>query len=324
MRKTLSVRGVFVIFLLSTLVLPLGFLSTVQAEQLRFATSFRGSPVYIILIAALENRGVWKKNGIDAKTMSFRGGRRLYQAMTGGRLDMATANTIGTVGAAFIGVPFKIVADYSGGSYLALYVPGNSPLQKSTDLKGRKIGMGRAGGATHAFVRLLTKAFGISEEVKFVSISGFSARMASLKSGTIDASIHSTFATADLVAKGVLRLLVSTADYLPNNWSFHVVFARNAFLEKNPAMVKRVVSTLMKAIEEARSHRRWVKEELKKELGFSEGAAQYVSERIFPKPGTGVRLESLAAIRDFLVEYGLTKKEKVLPLEKIVAREFVE
>lgn len=324
MRKSLSVRGVFVIFLLSTLILPLGFFSTVQAEQLRFATSYKLSPIYATLLAALEKRGVWKQNGIDAKTMSFRGGRRMFQAITAGSLDMATADTIGTVRAAFAGAPFKIVADYAGGSYFGVYVPGNSPLQKATDLKGKKIGVSRAGGSTHAIGRLLAKALGISAEVKFISIAGFSARIASLKSGTIDGSIHGTLSTAELVPKGVVRLLVSTADYLPKNWSFHVVVTRNVFLKRDPALVKRAVSAVIKAIEEARSHRTWVKEGLKKELHFSEGAAQYVSGKIFPKPGTRVRLEGLAVVRDFLLEYGLTKKERVLPLKQIVAPEFVE
>jgi ABC-type nitrate/sulfonate/bicarbonate transport system substrate-binding protein len=165
---------------------------------------------------------------------------------------------------------------------------------------------------------------GISAEVKFISIRGFSGRMAALKSGVIDSSMHSNYGTADIVTRGRLRLLVSTADYLPKNWSFYVFFARNDFLEKDPAMVKRAVSTLKQALEEARSHRSWVKGVLKKELGFSEKAAQYVSDTAFPKPPTGVRMDGLKAVRDFMLEYGLIKKGKVLPLEKIVAREFVE
>ncbi len=76
--------------------------------------------------------------------------------------------------------------------------------------------------------------------------------MASLKSGTIDASIHSNLGTADLVAKGKLRMLVSTGDYLPKNWSYYLFFVRTDFLKKDPAMVKRVVSALKEAVEEVR------------------------------------------------------------------------
>ena len=324
MGKRLSTRGVIVIFLLFGLVMPFGLFSSAQAEQVRFGTAFRSSPNNIILIASLEERGVWKRNGIDAKTFSMPSGRRVNQALTAGSLDLASSRATSTVGAAFRGVPLKIVADYGGGSVFSIYVPAASSLMKPIDLKGKKIGISRAGGGTHAAGRLLTKALGISAEVKFVSIRGFSARMASLKSGSIDASMHSNLGTADLVAKGKLRMLVSTGDYLPKNWSYYLFFVRTGFLKKDPAMVKRVVSALKEAVEEARSHRGWAKEVFKKQLGFSEKGAKYVSETFFLKPATGVRMDGLAAVRDFMLEYGLIKKARVLPLKQIVAPGFIE
>jgi ABC-type nitrate/sulfonate/bicarbonate transport system substrate-binding protein len=311
----------FILFLATQLLVPAG---SQAADKVRFATSFKSAPTYIIVSSALVKKGAWKANGIDGEIISFRGSGVMYKALTAGSFDMGTANTIGTVQAAFRGVPVKIVSDYNAGSYLAIYVRADSPIKSTGDLAGKKLGTSKAGGATHAYGRFFLKELGLVGKTKIVAIASFRARMAAIKSGAIDASIHSTLGTADLVAKKVLRLLVSVGDYLPKAWSFHVVFARENFLKENSPVVRRGVKAVKDAIEAARNDRTWVKEELKAVRGFSEEAAREVAQTIFPKPATGVREEGLKVIRDFMLEYGLLKKEQAIPLKNIYVAEFAQ
>ena len=311
----------FILFLATQLLVPAG---SRAADKVRFSTSFKSAPTYIIISSALEKKGAWKANGIDGEIISFRGSGMMYKALTAGSFDMGTANTIGTAQAAFRGVPVKIVADYNAGSYLSIYVPADSPIRSPSDLAGKKLGTSKAGGATHAYGRFFLKKLGLRNKTKIVAIASFRARMAAIRSGAIDASIHSTLGTADLVAKKVLRLLVSVADYLPKEWSFHVVFARESFLNENRAVVRRGTKAVRDAIEAARNDRAWVKEELKTIRGFSEEAASKVAQTIFPEPMTGVRVEGLKVIRDFMLEYGLLRKEDVVPLKNIYVAEFAQ
>jgi ABC-type nitrate/sulfonate/bicarbonate transport system substrate-binding protein len=75
---------------------------------------------------------------------------------------------------------------------MLFWVRRDSPIKSLADLRGKTVGVTRAGSATHTIARLALKSAGLNErEVKFLHHGGLPESFASLDRGIVDASMGS-------------------------------------------------------------------------------------------------------------------------------------
>lgn len=114
--------------------------------------------------------GLFKKNGIEVKTVALAGGVKVFRAMLAGNLDIAqspgTVTTIaiskGSKVKAILGTLYKFEA--------SMVVRGD--IKTMADLKGKRIGIQQPGGFADILSKIILRRAKISpKEVNFVSIA---------------------------------------------------------------------------------------------------------------------------------------------------------
>jgi NitT/TauT family transport system substrate-binding protein len=93
--------------------------------------------------------GYFERNGLDAEVSSMANGAAILSAVSGGALDIGSADLVALSYAHTKGLPFTIL--FPGGLYTAktptdaLLVPASSTVQKAADLNGKTIAARRCG-----------------------------------------------------------------------------------------------------------------------------------------------------------------------------------
>ncbi|MEE8450211.1 MAG: ABC transporter substrate-binding protein [Thermodesulfobacteriota bacterium] len=210
-------------------------------EKLKFADSSRGSMGQALPIATALDKGFWWKQGLEVEHVSFRSGSQMGQAMAGGHIKIATGTSLTTIQQIARGLQVLMVASVRAGSDWGIWVSPNGPLKKPADLKGKKMGISRLGGTSHAIVKMLAKSLGIEKDLDIVAVGGFRARVAGLKTGAIDAFPQAMSSAAPLVVKGGLRRLIDIGNMLPQPWIYGVTLATKDFLRTKPETARKSV-----------------------------------------------------------------------------------
>lgn len=299
--------------------------TTLAADKVRFANHFKLSPHYALPALAALEKGYWAAQGLEVQYLPFDAGTTMDRGVVAGEIDMGTQGLASLIMAASMGVPEVMVADPNIVTEFFFWVRTDSPLREPKDVKGARIGVTRFGIASHNMARAVVKALGIEEkDVKFIATGGGASHVAALKAGAIDIATLSDFAFAPLKFKGEVKELIRMEDYLPKGVSAQVVFARREFLEKNPALVKKVVKGFLQGAEFVIKNPAWSMEKMKVEFRYSPEVAKGVVPWL--KYDTRGRIDE-ANIRnaaEFLIGYGLVAREKVPSLDKLYAGGFTD
>lgn len=316
-KKVFSSKVLFMLLLTTAL-----FAQSVAlaAEKLRFGNGFKWAPMYTLIDWATQERGIWKKHGLEVEWFGFRGGTDMHQAFAGRALDMGITGTPGVLEAVSKGLPEVIVAQFPATAHFYVFVPPNSPIRKPKDLKGAKIAIMKKSGTAYAYALFGIKSVGLSEkDVTFLGVGGLRGRLAALKSGTAQALVVGREAVPNLLVTGQIRGLVNIYEYLPKPWTSQVIIARKAFLERKPAVVNRMKAAVSEAVEFVRANRSWAAEKLRTKGRLSDAAAKLMAEEIYsPDLSEKINRKGIENVARFLVEYGVVPKGKIPPLDKIL------
>src|SRR4051794_20946987 len=116
------------------------FCGAAQAEPVRIgfaAESLDYAPAF-----AAERLGLFKKHGVEAKLIVFRGGAAAQEAMSAGATDIIAYFAPAVALAASKGVREKMVGTVSAGHVgWNLIVKADSPIRTLKELDGRKVGI---------------------------------------------------------------------------------------------------------------------------------------------------------------------------------------
>jgi sulfonate transport system substrate-binding protein len=111
----------------------------------------------------------------------------LLEALNAGAIDVGYVGSAPFLFAYATGLPARIISVFRHNSEgLAIVVPAKSPIQKVSDLRGRRIGTGRGSIGHYLVLATLAKAGLRMEDVNLVFLGPIDAR-AALTSGAIDA-----------------------------------------------------------------------------------------------------------------------------------------
>src|SRR5215470_12472334 len=138
-----------------------------------------------------EETRLFEKYGLDAKVIHARGAVPV-QALVSGSVEFGAFSGSSAVAAVLAGSDLVFVAAKGNFALMSVWVRRDSPSKNLADLKGKTIGVTRAGSASHTIARLALKSVGLSDrDVKYLHHPGLPESFASLDRGLVDASMGS-------------------------------------------------------------------------------------------------------------------------------------
>lgn len=299
--------------------------TALAADKVRFAIHFKLNPHYVLPVLAALEKGFWKDQALEVSYLPFDASTDMDKGVAAREVDVGMQSLPELIRAASAGILEVVVADPDIATAFNFWVRTESPLKQPKDVKGAKIGVTRFGATSHVMAQAVVKALGIEEkEVKFISMGGGAPHVAGLRAGAIDVATLSSFAMGSLLARGEVRELVRMEDYLPKGVAGQVLFARKEFLERNPAVVKKVIKGFLQGAEFVMKNPEWSIEKMKGEFRYSPEVARLA----FPwvKYDTKGKVEEARVKNtvDFIIEYGILAKEKIPPLDSLYRKGFTE
>jgi ABC-type nitrate/sulfonate/bicarbonate transport system substrate-binding protein len=182
--------------------------------------------------------GIFKKHGLDLEISSFGGEAKLQQGLAADSIDVALSSGPGL---AFIvkGSPIKGIAAMAGPPLLfALMVRADDTVKTADDLRGRHVGVSTIGSVTSWIVSEVSRqrGWGING-IAQVPIGDDAARIAALRTKSIDAAIVNIAAGLKFVQRGDGRILLRFGD-LVKDFIVHVIFATDKIIAADPERLR--------------------------------------------------------------------------------------
>lgn len=198
-----------------------------------------------------KEKGLFEEAGLNLEMVEV---TDKVSAFAAGEIDFADMATTSAIIGAGRGAPFKIVASMfrTKGPFYLLARPAIKDVE---GLRGKRVGVSTIGSGMDVYTRVILKKHGLNPErdVTLINNGTYQQALASLEAGQVDATIiHEPFVSL-AESKGTGRLLARGWDYLP---TFHtgVLVASNAFINKHPDLVRRLIATYFKANTYAKEH----------------------------------------------------------------------
>jgi len=271
------------------------------------------------VIVALE-RGLFKNEGLAAEFVPFRGGPDLLKAVMTGECLIGITGSSDILVFREAGSPIKMIATHTEGNHFTLNVAPE--IQKLGDLKGKAIGVTRAGATTWVFARMLAKKEGWDpdKDVQIVALGGLDAQLAALARKEIAAYVWGDGgAVTELQGKSKVLMRL---DAVTPKWISQIQYASEDAIKKQADQIRKSQRALFGALKLMREKPAEIAEVVGKKLGWSADAvlgAHKISGPLLPVDGR-INLEALGAMQDTFLEHGLIKKK--LPLDEHYARDF--
>jgi sulfonate transport system substrate-binding protein len=210
----------------------------------------KGEPV---LMAVRQNRdleNLLAPLGYDVQWIEFQFGPPIMEAMRVGSVDLGAVGDTPPVFAQAAHGDLLYVSALRSGSQAILLPPG-SGIQTLTDLKGKKLALGRGSSAHNFAIKALEKAGLRYDQVETIYLGPADAG-AAFERGAIDAwCIWDPYRALFENRPGV-RTLVTNDDLGEQN-SF--IIGRGAFVRANPELISKLLARLTAASEWVRGHR---------------------------------------------------------------------
>lgn len=186
---------------------------------------------------------IFQKHGLQVELI-FIGGPVGSAALAAGELNYS-ASTDSGVPAAVQGVPIKAVLfTMKGPPFYLVSQPG---IKKINELQGKKVGLSRLGTSPYYASRRIFRKFGVDpEKITYIQAGSNMNRVLALTNGSLDASMLSLPTARIMIEKGFTEL-ASPRDigFVPHAG----LMARTAVIEKNREQVKKMIASLVDAME---------------------------------------------------------------------------
>lgn len=265
-------------------------------------------------------KGYFKENGISGEFIPFRGGPDLLKAVLAGEVLIGVTGSTDILVFREAGAAVKMVATVTDGNHFTLNAaPG---IGKVADLKGKAIGVTRAGATTWVFARMLAQQQGWDPErdVKIVALGAMDAQLAALARGEIAAFVWGDGgAVVEVQGKGKVLLRLDT---VTPKWISQIAYATEENIRKNPEVIRRCLRAMALAM-------RFMREQLDeaakigaKHLKWPEEAvrlAQKIASPLYSLDGK-IDPTALEAMQATLLSMGVLKKK--LPIADHYTTEF--
>jgi len=192
--RALFVHSFWGFFLWPVLFLPT---SSDAQDKLRVGLSSISATSGSIWVA--EEKGLFKKHGIDAEVIIIGGGAsRVVSSLIAGEIQFSVGGGDAVIRAALRGADTVLAASPLKTGLQRLMVQPD--IKTPAELKGKKVGITRFGSASHWVLQLFLRKWGMrSEDIQMVQLGSSPAMFASLEKGGIDGAVFTipTFFVAE-------------------------------------------------------------------------------------------------------------------------------
>jgi NitT/TauT family transport system substrate-binding protein len=268
--------------LVTSMIMICGSFTVARAQPVRGA--FPSPSVQILPMMVAQERGFFKREGLDLELIFVRGAATAVQALIANQIHFIFS--IGPqMPAVWEGHDIILLAQQVGRPTFSLVVTPD--IHKIADLKGKKIGV-TFGGSTAAGTKALLELNKINpdKDVEYVGLPGNEPKIAAMKQGIISAALLAP--PADYLAmKSGLKRLVSLADIFKDT-AFTGLAAHSKTIKENPQMVKRMVRAIVRSVLHTRDNPEDALQVLIKRLGLERDAAQdayqMIKDALVPVP----------------------------------------
>ena len=268
--------------IVTLMIMICGSFAVAHGQPVRGA--FPSPSVQILPMMVAQERGFFKREGLDLELIFVRGATTAVQALIANQIHFIFS--IGPqMPAVWEGNDIILLAQQVGRPTFSLVVTPD--IQKIADLKGKKIGV-TFGGSTAAGTKALLELNKINpdKDVEYIGLPGNEPKIAAMKQGIISAALLAP--PADYLAmKSGLKRLVSLADIFKDT-AFTGLAANRKTIIENPQMVKRMVRAIVRSVLHTRDNPEDALQVLTKRLGLERDAAQdayqMIKDALVPVP----------------------------------------
>jgi len=251
-KKTLAV--IAIAFLVFHIAAP-SSLSAEKVTVLYSNATFTGTALFVA-----KDAGLCKQKGLELELVLGGGSAPTVSAVVGGHVQFVQVSASSLLNAALQGGPVVIVAKVMGPP--AYKLVGGMSIRKIEDLKGKKIGVNRFGGAPDFLLRYVLAKSGldIQKDVTILQTGDPAARLLSLFSGALGAAMLLVPEEKVAVEKGYPVIIDFGKLELP---LVNVVLgAHKKFAENNPALMKTFLGCYWEGVTRAKAEPEFTKKSL--------------------------------------------------------------
>lgn len=272
------------------------------------------------VIVALE-KGFFRQENVNVEFIPFRGGPDLLKAVIAGDVLIGVTGSTDILVFREAGSPIKMIATHTEGNHFTLNV--SPEIGAITDLKGKAIGITRAGSTTWIFARMLAKHHGWDpdRDVKIVALGALDAQLAAMARKEIAAFVWGD-GGAVTELQGKSKVLTRLDRFTPQ-WISQIDYASEDAIRKDPETIKKGLRGIFRALHFMKDRPEEAAQLAAKRLGWTPEAvlrAHKISSPLFPFDGS-ISVQALTSMQEVLLEYGVIKKR--LPVDEHFTREFI-
>ncbi|PIF63039.1 substrate-binding domain-containing protein [Flavobacterium sp. 11] len=191
---------------------------------------------------SIEN-GDFEKENIDLQWTDVpEGTGKMCQMLRDGETDIAVILTEGIVKDIVAGNPSKIVQVYVESPLIwGIHVAAKSNYKTLADIENTKVAISRLGSGSQlmAYVNADNQGWK-TDNLQFEIINTIDGAVEALTNGTADYFMWERFMTKPLVDKGIFRRIADC----PTPWPCFVIAVREEVLEKNPAVISKILAII--------------------------------------------------------------------------------
>jgi ABC-type nitrate/sulfonate/bicarbonate transport system substrate-binding protein len=299
-----------------------GWSTADAADKLRVGKAVPSAFSFIVVNVGAE-AGIFRHRGLDVEIADFGGDAKMFQAIAAGDLDIGVG---GGTDMAFVakGAPALAVASVVGPPLdVAIIVPYKSPLKSIDDLKGRTIAISTAGSLTDWLVAELIRSKGWeAKSVTPVALGDFTARLAAIRTGQVDASFATPGIAFQMEEKQEGRMLGSAADYI-GDFITDALYATNKLIDTNPGAVRSFIVGWFETVDFMRQEKARTVEIARKFTGYNATVQNREYDRLITTFAQNGRFDpkALAVLKRSFVPLGLLEKEP--DMERLYTEKFL-
>jgi ABC-type nitrate/sulfonate/bicarbonate transport system substrate-binding protein len=270
---------------------------------------------------AAEDRGTWKKRGLDVSLVAFPGEARMLQAFAARGIDIGLGSASGGLLAVSRGQDVRLVGAISNTISLSLVVAPE--IKSRDDLKGKVIGVTSANAPTDVLVQKLAKSLaGSADGIKRAYLGGFQNQVAALKTHQTQGFVWTLDGIFQVEKQGLGHLLLNFGDELPD-FAFESIITTPQMITGRADAVRAFLEGWYEAQAYCKANKEYTvalfekKMEIAHDIGarvWDLGAKAWVDNGVFSDHG-------LQAAGQFLVDSGLI--QRVPPVETWVDKRFL-
>jgi len=214
-----------------------------QAQRERIKISYPATAMSLLPLFVGAHLGPYEEEGLQAELVRMSGNLIPAALLTGG-LDYTTSSDAPVV-AAQSGLAIRLLAAMEVKTPLSLVV--RPEIKTIADLKGKAIGVSRAGTTTDYIAREIVRHFGLNpdRDITTLGLDDQSSRLISLQAGTVHGAILD--APNDVKAESMgFRILAFSGDVLPD-LLVGGLGTSVAKIQRERSQVKRVLRAFIKS-----------------------------------------------------------------------------